>query len=503
MSSEERVRLPGSEQHPPDPAPPDPMEILDSSAAGARVIRGSALRTASFAAGVALSIGSAALMIRQLGTVDYGRYVVVISLVSIVAGFTDVGMANVAAREIAASDRHERNRLLANLLGIRMAIATAGVVAALVFAVFAGYDSTMLVGTFLAGIGMFLTMIQHTYAIPMGVALRWGWISAIDFLRQALTVAIVVLLVLAGAGLLPFLAATIPVSLLVLAVAIPSVRGIAPLLPSFDRRQWSSIARLTGIYAAAAAVGTIYIYAAVIATSLVGSDQDAGYVGAAFRIYIVLASIPLLLVSTAFPVLARAAHVDRERLEYALGRVFQVAVIVGTWMALATVLGASFAIAVVAGEGFEPSVGVLQIQGLALVPSFLATAAAFALVSLRLNVGLLVANAVALSSTVVLTLVLVPLIDAKGAAVAMLTGDCVLVILLGITLARADALFFDLGVVPRVAVAAGLAALLALAPVPDLVAVVAATVVYFGVLALLRGIPPEIRDVLMRRTARA
>jgi O-antigen/teichoic acid export membrane protein len=479
------------------------MEILDSASAGALVIRGSVLRGASFAAGVALSIGSAALMIRHLGADDYGKYVIVISLVAIVAGFTDVGMANVAAREIAASEPEERKRLLANLLGLRIVIAVAGVLVATAFAIVVGYDSAMVAGTVLAGIGGLLAMIQHTYAIPMGVALRWGWISAIDLFRQALTVVAVVLLVVAGVGLVPFLAATIPVSLVVLAVAVPWVRGIAPLRPAVELGQWSWIVRLTGVYAAASAVGTIYVFAAVIANSLVGSDQEAGYLGAAFRVYIVLASIPLLLVSTAFPVLARAAHVDRARLDYSLRRVFEISLIVGVWMALATVLGANFALAVVAGEGFGPSVGVLQLQALALVPGFLATAAAFALVSLRLNVGLLVANAVALSSTVVLTLALVPWIEAKGAAVAMLAGDSALALLYGITLARAGALPFEVAAVPKVAAAAGLAALPALAPFPDIALVAVATVVYFAVLFLLRGVPPEITDALLRRTAGA
>jgi O-antigen/teichoic acid export membrane protein len=483
-----------------EPRAPDPMEILDSSTAGSQVIRGSLLRTVSYAAGVALSIGSAALMIRHLGAVDYGQYVVVISLVSIVFGFTDVGMANVAAREIASAEPKARNRLLANLLGLRIAIAFAGVLGATVFALLAGYNSAMVVGTILAGIGMFLMMIQHTYAIPMGVALRWGWISGIDLVRQALFVAAVLILVFAGAGLLPFLAATIPVGLLVLAVAMPAVRGIAPLRPSFALGEWSGIVRLTGIYAAAAAIGTIYIYASVIANSLVGSDREAGYLGAAFRIYIVLAAVPLLLVSTAFPVLARAAHVDRARLEYGLRRVFDVAVIVGVWMALATILGAPFALRVVAGEGFEPSVGVLQIQALALLPSFLATAAAFALVSLRQNMGLLLANAIALTTTVVLTLALVPWIEAKGAAAAMVAGDCLLTVLYGITLVRARALVLDAPILLRVAVAAALAALLALTPLPDVPLVATATVVYFAALFLLRGIPPEIADALLRRT---
>ena len=154
----------------------------------------------------------------------------------------------------------------------------------------------------------------------------------------------------------------------------------------------------------------------------------------------------------------------------------------------------------VAGDGFEPSVGVLQIQALALVPSFLAVVGGFALISLRLNVGLLVANAVALTSTIVLTVALVPWIEAKGAALAMVAGDCLLALLYGITLARAGALAFGLGVLPRVAVAAALAALLALAPLPDAPLVATATAVYFAVLFLIGGIPPEIANALLRRS---
>ena len=73
----------------------------------------------------------------------------------------------------------------------------------------------------------------------------------------------------------------------------------------------------------------------IVTTSLVGTAEESGLLGAAFRIFTVLAGIPLLLVSTAFPVLARAAHNDRERLQYGVQRLVDIALIVGSWMALA------------------------------------------------------------------------------------------------------------------------------------------------------------------------
>src|SRR4029453_15900845 len=315
-------------------APDDPLSILDSPTAGGRVIRGGMMRLGTYAAGVALGIASAALMTRYLGVEDFGRYVIVTSLVAMVAGLTEAGVPNIAAREFATRDRRERNRLIANLFGILLSVAVIGVLAAAGFAIVVGYDRTMVAGTIVAGVGLVIATVQQTYAIPIGVALRFGWLSALDLLRQAAFVAIVVVLLLADAGLLPLFAATIPASLFTLAVSIPLVRGHAPLLPRFERAEWLRIVRLVGVYAAAAAVGTIYVSAVVIVTSLVGTAADAGYLGAAFRIFTVLALIPLILVSTAFPVLARAAHTDRERMQYAVQRLVDIALILGTWMAL-------------------------------------------------------------------------------------------------------------------------------------------------------------------------
>jgi O-antigen/teichoic acid export membrane protein len=484
-------------------APDDPLNILDSPTAGGRVIRGGVLRLGTYGAGVALGILAASLMTRQLGVEDFGRYVIVTSLIAIVAGLTEAGIPSIAARELATSDRDERDRLLANVLGIRISIALLGVLVAAAFAVVAGYDRTMVIGTVVAGIGLVVVTVQQTYSIALGVALRFGWLSALDLIRQAAFVTVVVALVLADAGLLPLLAATVPASLLPLAVTFPLIRGSAPLLPRFERSQWLGIVRLVGIYAAAAAVGTIYVSAVVIVTSLVGTPEESGYLGAAFRIFSVLGVIPLILVSTAFPVLARAAHTDQERLQYAVQRLVDIAVIVGTWMALATALGAAVAIDIVAGADFAPAVPVLQILSVVLLSGFLAVTGALALVSLHRHVALLVGNLCGLAAIIVLTAMLVPSYGAKGAALSMLCADAGLVVLYGIVLFGSRVVHYDLELVPRVIVAGTLAAALVFTPLERIPLVVAATVVYWGVLAILRGIPPEVIDALLRREPRS
>ena len=475
----------------------DPVDVLDSPAAGGLVIRGSLLRLAGYTAGVLLGLISASLLTRHLGVGDFGKYVVVSSLVAIVAGLTDAGLATIAAREFATRKGEDRARLLANVIGIRIAVAALGALVATAFTVVAGYEPVMVVGTLLAGIGLVLTTAQQTLAVPLGVTLRLGWITGIDLLRQASFVALVVILVSADAGLLAFLAATIPVSVLVLTAAAILVRRTVPLLPQFDWAEWLRILRLTGAYAAAAAVGTLYASAVVVVTSLVGTEAETGNLSAAFRIFSILGSIPILLVSSAFPIFARAARGDLERLEYALKRVVEMALIVGSWMALATVLGANVAIDIVAGDQYAPAVRALQIEGGVLVASFLAIAAGFALVSLHRHRVLLVGNALALATGVLLTVVLVPLYGVNGAAIATLVAELELATLYLVVLFHPGAFELDFWIVAKVAAATAAAAALVLTPLDGIVLVVAATVVYWAVLWAVRGIPDEIWEAFI------
>jgi O-antigen/teichoic acid export membrane protein len=271
------------------------------------------------------------------------------------------------------------------------------------------------------------------------------------------------------------------------------------LLPKFERAEWLRILRLIGVYAAAAAVGTLYVSAVIVTTSLVGTDDQSGYLGAAFRVYTVLAGIPLLLVSTAFPVLARAASTDRDRLQYAIQRLVDIALIVGTWMGLATVLGADVAIEIIAGADFQPAVPVLQIEGVALLASFLAFTGAFALVSLHRHAALLIGNLVGLAAAIALTATLVPEYGAKGAAISTLAAEAGLVVLYGIVLFGSRVVRYDFELVPRVIVAGLLAFVLVFTPLDRIPLVLAATAVYWVVLYLIRGIPGEVIDALLRR----
>jgi O-antigen/teichoic acid export membrane protein len=479
----------------------DGGDLLDTSEAGGRFLRGGALRLISYVATVGLSVLSAALLTRHLQVVRFGQYTTVLSIVAVVSAITDAGMASVGTREYAVRRGAERDALMRDLLGLRIALTLLGVLLAALFALAAGYDTALFLGMVLASLGTVALVAQHTYTIPLSAELRLGTLAGLDLARQVLSVAAIVALIALGAGVLPLLAVVLAVNLVLIVPTAALARRAVALRMALNPRSWAVLLRLTVSFSLATAVGTLYVYAAQIITSLAASSHQSGLFAASFRVFIVAAAIPGLLVGSALPLLARAARDDRERLGYALQRIFEVSLILGVGMALVTLGGAQFVIEVIAGGSFAGAAEVLRIQGLAMIASFMLTGWSFALLALHRHRGILLANAAAFVVSCGLTLLLASSHGATGAAVATLCGESVLAAGLLAALVRGHPeLRPELGVLFKVAVAAAPAAVLALVPdLPSLVRAVLALAAYAIGLLVTRAVPAELFELVYRR----
>jgi O-antigen/teichoic acid export membrane protein len=472
----------------------DSAAVLDSRDAGGKIVRGGAMRTAGYVGGLLLGLISTPLVVRHLGVVDFGRYATVSSLMFIVTGLTEGGLAALGMREYSTLDPAGRATLVRNLLGLRIALTFVAAVIAAGFAVLAGYTSVMVAGTIVLSGALLATSYWHTLNIPLQTELRLGWISGIEFLRQALTAVLMVALVIVGASLFPFFVVAPVTAVIAAGVTVAISRREVPKTPAFAPAEWVKLLRQTVLYAAATALGVLYFQLAMVLTSLSAGEHQTGFFAVAFRITELFNGVPWLLTTSAFPLVARAALNDRERLRYALQRMFDVALVVGVLFSLAIVTGARFAINVVAGAGHEPSIDALHVLGLAAPATFLVATWAYALLALRRHRALLVSNGVAVVVMTVLVLVLASSHGAKGAAIAAVSTEYVLATAYGIALMRPHP---DMRVSPHVVPRVLASAAIAVAPVlllqpPSVVAAIIAVAVYSGAALLLRAVPREV-----------
>lgn len=488
----------------PEPRDTAISDVLDSSRAGGLIIRGGALRLGTYGLMLGLSVLSAVLLTRHLGPVRFGQYTTVLSLVAVLAAVTDAGMSTVGTREYAVREGGERDELMRDLLGLRMALTSVGVLLVVAFALAAGYDRALLLGALLASLGTVALVVQHTHTIPIAAALRLGVLSGLDLARQVLSVGAIVILVALDGGVLPLLAVALVVNLLLIAPTASLARHQISLRMGLDAARWRQLLRLTLSFSLATAVGTIYIYTAQILTSLVSTSHQSGLFAAAFRVFIVISAVPGLMVSGALPLLARSARDDRERLAYALQRIFEVSLIVGVAAAIGTFAGAQFVIDVIAGKQFAGSVGPLQTLGVAMVGSFVLAGWAYALISLERYRGMLLANLIAFIVSCSLTAVLAASDGAQGAAIAALSGETVLAIgsLIALSVGHSE-MRPRLDVLWKVALAAVPAVAVALiTAIPSFPRALLALTAFALVILLTRAIPAELLELLPRRGAR-
>ena len=242
----------------------------------------------------------------------------------------------------------------------------------------------------------------------------------------------------------------------------------------------------------------------MLLVSALSTGTQLGYFSAAFRVLEGLTVLPGILIGSVLPIFARAAIEDHARLGYALGKVFEVTLMVGVWVGGSVVIGAPLAIHVIAGAGFSGAGSVLAIQGIALGSMFVGFVWSTGLLSLGLYRVILILNASALALDVVLVTALAIPFGARGAA----AGTAVT----GIVIAISEAIAVSWGrrqlrpplkIVPRVAAAgvAGMAPALLLS-VPTTVRLCIWTIVFGFVLIATRAIPSELWEMIPRLRSR-
>jgi O-antigen/teichoic acid export membrane protein len=467
-------------------------------------IRGGAVRVLGYAAGVLVSLGSATILVRHLGISSFGRYVTVISLIGLVGGVTEAGIYVYGIREFGARAEPDRRQLMANLLTMRLILTVAGIGCAVCFGVVVGYRQVLVLGILVAGAGLLVQVAADVLSISLQAQLRLGRLTVVDLSRRVLVLALIAALALLGSSLLPFFVASTIAGAVALALLAWLVRSSLTIRLSFDWHAWRELFAETLPYAVAVSIGAIYFYVTVIIMSLIASAKQTGLFATSFRVTQVALAVPALLLTAIFPLMTRERPDQDPGAGEMVGKVFTVAVICGVWMSLAIALAAPFIIDVIAGSKGRGAVSVLRIQGLVLTASFISTSSALGLISLRRYRALITASSLALALNIVLGLVLVPALGARGGALGDVLTEVAVAISLTAVLARSTPQHqIRVSLAPPVILASAVSATVLLLPVASVVHAIGATIIYFGVLLLTGTIPEEVIGATRRvRTMR-
>jgi O-antigen/teichoic acid export membrane protein len=466
-----------------------------------RVTRGGAARAASYAGGSLLTAIGSIFLLRHLGLVDFGRYGTVMALLTIVGGFTEGGLTTTATRDMSLLDPGEgRRALLRDLLALRVVLSLLGTGVAVAFAVVAGYDGTLVFGTFIAGLGIVLVSAQAAFLVPLTIDLRNGQVAVSEVLRQGLLVLGIVVLALGGSGLAGFFVNQLVAGAVLIAIS-PFVVGRANVaLPHWNWQRSRTLLRQAAPLAVVTVLGTVYFRVLVIITSLLTDDRQTALFVTSSRVFELLIGLPLLLTGVVLPVVTVAARDDLGRLRYINQRLTEVAFLSGALICLVLVIGSHTILVVLGGDQYGAVAPVLRLQSPMIVTLFLVSAWNPALIGLHRQRELAIVTGIGLAVSVASGCVLIPLFDARGAAVAAVVAELVTASGAFIALRRAGpGREMQFGWVPRglLVTALGFGAGLA-CPGPDSIRTVVAGAVFLAAAAVLRLLPHELLHAIGR-----
>lgn len=394
---------------------------------GGKVAKNTAYLLVAFIGQKILAFAYFTVVARMVGVQGAGRYFLATSFTTIFSIFIDLGLSNVLIRE-AAKNREQAEKLLGNILGLKVFLAAATVVAALITARLLGYAPEVQTMIAIACAVMTLDAIHLVF---------YGVMRGFQDLRQEAIGVIVGQAVTIASGT-AFLFLHLPLPFLIVALLFGSAwnvawssfslawkYGVRPRLhvdPAVASFLWkvSLPFALSGIFA------RVYSFIDSIMLSKLAPESAVGLYGVAYKVTFAFQFLPMAFAAAIYPAMAQYHVTDRAK----LGELYRRA-LTYLFLAVAPLTVGIFALArpivvLAYGRAFLGSVFPLQVLIFSLVFAYLYWPAGSMLNACDRQDRNTLAMGMTMGANIILNVILIPRYGEVGAAVSAVAGNAVL-----------------------------------------------------------------------------
>jgi O-antigen/teichoic acid export membrane protein len=446
---------------------------------------------------------SVRLMTTHLGASAFGIFVLVQAFVSLAWNFTDMGLSEVLQRDIARDDQDEQ-WLLGHAMGLRITLGCVMVpVASLIgILVYQQRSDTLRIGLIILLCSIPFSMAQEVSAAHFTARLRNVTVTLGSVIQQLIFVGLVFLAVELHKSILYCIGAVLIGSIVAAIYTFVAARREVDFSPAFDRTTWFTMLRTSSPIGLAYIIGSLYVKADTIILSFLSTVKQIGYYGVSYSILSVFLVLPVVLTRTFIPSLVKA---NDESIEHAANTSLEYFAIGGTFSATAVIVCGPTVVRIISGAHFGPSILPLRILGLGLIFSFMLAGLGSICLARGFTNRLFQVSAVSLILNIGLNIAAIPRLGINGAAEATFVCEAISMTFMTYLVSsqvKIRAMVFRVLARPF---GAGVITCVALAPVYlrhglderfGLVLIPSVVIVYAGVLAVMRGIPSDIRSVI-------
>ena len=367
---------------------------------------------------------------RLLGDQEYGKFSFALALAMIFETVMDFGLKEITTRKV-ARDRTAAQSLLAQMFGLKLALALGAAIGLVVTANLLSPEPDVRLACYLLGTASILRSYLLTIRYALQGIERFGLDGLAVVIDRSLLLVLGIGVLANGFGMVGLTVAFVGARVISLIAAWALVAGqIGAFRPAFDRARWLALQRQALPFGAFIIVLHLYSYADTIMLYVIRGDGETGLYNAAYRVYEGLANVGQILQTVLIPRLSR--HYVANRAAY--GRLARRGLLAAGLLAPATaaagLLLGERAVVLLFGPAYASAGQVLQLLSI----GFVVVLPLCALYAVALSAGAgawLLRTAVAgCVANVALNLVLIPRFGMHGAAAATVAGEALSVAVL-------------------------------------------------------------------------
>lgn len=385
-----------------------------------------------------LALLTTGMLTRILEPTGFGNYRTAVAYLALVISLADLGLGSLFVREISRPGA-DQPRLIANLLGLRLVVSGGALVLATALAFLLPFELQDRLGIVGGSFG-FLAYSLHLLLFGLfQQKLRQQGVVLAEVSGGLVLVVLILGFAWAGAEPFWFVVAMGLSYVATLVIALVAAQRLVRFGLRLEPALWLDLARHAAPLAVATSISVLYFRADTILLAFFRPAAEVGLYGVPVKVVDAGMGMTILLVGLFTPLMARTALVDEKAFRTHLGDGLLTLAVGTVGLALGLVALAPEIVMVLAGADYVAAApilrllaGVFVLHGTALILREAATA-------LAIQHRLLPAYFAGLAVALLAYLTLIPRFGGVGAAAALLLAEAVVVLMVGIIVAKATA----------------------------------------------------------------
>jgi O-antigen/teichoic acid export membrane protein len=366
------------------------------------------------------------LMIRYLGDVFYGKYIIAVTFVGLFAVLIDLGMGSLIIREV-TKNKESLSKYFFNVLAIKVALSL--ITYALIVAAInlAGYPQDTRLAVYILGVYIVFSTAMVSFINPIFRAFEHMEYEAFTSITQnVLTVVLGALVIYYNMGFIALMAAFMIGSLagFVLGTFIIFIHYKVKVT-CFDLDFCMRFIKSLSPFALGAIMIPIYVNIDRVLLSLMRGDAAVGVYGSVRTLVSVLLMLSSTFNGATFPVMMRSYTTNIAKFKVLYEKSFKYLFMASLPIAVGTTILADKIVLIALGDKFTGATVILQVVVWILIFSFLnnMTGNIFTAMNKQI-IGSLIAGALVIVN-VSLNLLLIPTLGGTGTAIAAVATEAV------------------------------------------------------------------------------